>query len=160
MHLLRSVAYVMVISDFRQRTAEKLEDLGDNAAAAQRYDEPISLYTTALSLKPRFPQGILMKRNKIYMTVGSWEQALDDANQVQHFVTGRSIPLMHHYQMIKLDPTSPWGYERRHAALHATGDYDSAINAFQEMLLKMEQSPDPDVRREFVLVVMVKTIIC
>ena len=62
--------------------------------------------------------------------------------------------------MIELDPSSPWGYERKRAALHEAGDYDSAISAFQEMLSKMEQSPDPDIRREFVLVVMVKTIIC
>ena len=62
--------------------------------------------------------------------------------------------------MIELDPSSPWGYESKHAALHKAGDYDSAIGAFQEMLSKMEQSPDPDIRREFVLVVTVKTIIC
>ena len=86
---------ISVLSDFRQRAGEKPEDLGDDAAAAQRYDEAISLYTTALSLKPRSPQGILVKRSKMYMTVGSWERALDDANQVHHFVTGRSIPLMH-----------------------------------------------------------------
>ena len=46
----------MVLSNFRQRAAEKLEDLGDTAAAAQRYDEAISFYTTALSLKPRSPR--------------------------------------------------------------------------------------------------------
>ena len=62
--------------------------------------------------------------------------------------------------MIELDPSSPWGYERKHAALHKAGDYDSAISAFQEMLSKMEQSPDPGIRREFVLVVAVKMIIC
>ena len=87
----------MVLSDFRQRTPEKPEDLGDAAAAAQRCDEAISLYTTALSLKPHFPQGILVKRSKMYMTLGSWEQALDDANQVHHIVTGRPIPLTHHH---------------------------------------------------------------
>ena len=86
----------MVLSDFRQRAAEKLEDLGDTAAAVQQYDKAISLYTIALSLKPRSPQGILVKRSKMYMTAGSWEQALDDANQVCHFATGRSILLTHH----------------------------------------------------------------
>ena len=86
MHLFDDVARVTVLSDFRQRAAEKPEDLGDTAATAQRYDEAISLYTTALSLKPRSPQGILVKRSKVYMTVGSWEQALDDANQVHHLL--------------------------------------------------------------------------
>ena len=83
----------MVLSDFRQRAAEKPEDPGDAAGAAQRYDEAISIYTTASSLRPRSPPGILMKRSEMYMTVGSWEQALDDVNQVHHFVIGRSIPL-------------------------------------------------------------------
>ena len=62
--------------------------------------------------------------------------------------------------MIELDPLSPWVYEMKYAVLHKAGDYDSAISAFEEMLSKMEQSPDPDIRREFVLVVTVKTIIC
>ena len=96
-HLFNGIAHVTVLSDFSQRAAEKPEDLGDTAAAAQRYDEAISLYTTALSLKPRSPQGILVKRSKMYMTIGSWEQALDDASQVHRFVTGRSIPLTHYH---------------------------------------------------------------
>ena len=96
-HLLSGVAHVTVLSDFRQHAAEHLEGLGDAAAAAQRCNEPISLYTTALSLKPRSPQGILVKRSKMYTTVGLWEQALDDANQVRRFVTGKSISLMHHH---------------------------------------------------------------
>ena len=88
-HLFNGVAHVTVLSDFRQRAAEKLEDLGDTAAAAQRYDEATSLYTIALSLKPCSPQGILVKRSKMYMAVRSWDQALDDANQVHHFVICR-----------------------------------------------------------------------
>ena len=92
-HLFNGVARVMVLSDFRQHATEKPEDLVDTAAAAQRYDETISLYTTVLSLKPRSPQGILVKRSMMYMTAGSWEQALGDANQVHHFVISRSIPL-------------------------------------------------------------------
>ena len=97
MHLFSGVAHVTVLSDFGQRAAEKPEDLGDAAAAAQRYDEAISLYTTALTLKPRSPQSILVKRSMMYMAVGSWEQAVDNANQVHHFVTGRLIPMTHHH---------------------------------------------------------------
>ena len=47
-----------------------------------------------------------------------------------------------------LDPSSPWGYERNHAALHRAGRYDDAIATFETMLLKISQSPDPAVRGE------------
>ena len=66
---------------------------------------------------------------------------------------------MHYQQVIKLNPLLPWGYELKHVALHKAGDYNNTISAFKEMLLKMEQSPDPDIHCEFVLMVTVRTII-
>ena len=72
-------------SDFRQRSFKKLEHFGDTAMDAQRYDEAISHYSTALSLNSPSPQGILIKRSKARVATGSWKQALDDANQVHHF---------------------------------------------------------------------------
>lgn len=62
--------------------------------------------------------------------------------------------------MIKLDPSSLWAYETKHTALHKAGDYENAITAFGVMLLKMEQSPDPGIRREFILMITAKTMIC
>ena len=47
-----------------------------------------------------------------------------------------------------LDPLSPWGYERKHAALHEAGDYENAINTFETMLSKISMSPDPEIRGE------------
>ena len=47
-----------------------------------------------------------------------------------------------------LDPSSPWGYERKHTALHGAGRYDDAIATFETMLLKISQSPDPKIRGE------------
>jgi hypothetical protein len=52
---------------------------------AQRYNEAISHYSTALSLNSPSPHGILIKRSKACIATGSWNQALDDANQVHHF---------------------------------------------------------------------------
>jgi len=52
-----------------------------------------------------------------------------------------------------LDPSSPWGYERRHAALHMAGRYDDAIDMFETMLLKISQSPDPEIRGECIDIV-------
>ena len=47
-----------------------------------------------------------------------------------------------------LDPSSPWGYERKHAALHRAGRYEDAIGTFETMLLKISQSPDPEIHGE------------
>jgi tetratricopeptide (TPR) repeat protein len=73
------------MSDFRQRSLKKLEHLGDTAVDGQRYDEAISLYSTALSLDPPSSQGVLIKRSKALVATGSWKQAIDDANQVHNF---------------------------------------------------------------------------
>ncbi|KAF8555005.1 TPR-like protein [Imleria badia] len=116
--------------DFRQRSFKKFEHLGDTAVDTQQYDEAISHYSTALSLDLPFPKEILTKRIKAFMSTGSWKQAVDDANQV-----------------IMLDPSSPWGYEMKHAALHKAGDYDDAVDALEVMLSKLSQSPDPDVQQ-------------
>ena len=79
-----SLTYDLLL-DFRQRSCKKLEHLGDTAADAQRYDEAISCYSIALSLDSPSPPGILIKRSKARVATGSWEQALDDANQVHRF---------------------------------------------------------------------------
>ena len=81
------------------------------------------------------------------MAMGAWKQALDDANEVHHYFPCRPISLTDH-QVTMLDPSSPWGYEMKHAALHNAGDYDNAIAAFETMLSKMSQSPHRDIQRE------------
>jgi hypothetical protein len=49
-------------------------------------------------------------------------------------------------QAIKLNPSSPCGCERMHAALLGARRYAEAIDAYNDMLLKLEQSPDPATR--------------
>lgn len=61
---------------------------------------------------------------------------------------------MYHFQVIKLDPSSPWGYERKHAALHLAGEFESAIATFETMLSIMMQSPDPDIRGECIRIIL------
>lgn len=89
-------------SDFRQRSANRLEHLADAATDAQRYDEAISHYTIALSLDPPSTQGILTKRTKAFVAIGSWKLALDDVNQVR--------PLFPMYVRFA-DPSSSGGYK-------------------------------------------------
>ena len=80
-----SLTYILL--DFTQRSFTKLELLGDTAVDAQRYDEAISHYSTALLLNPSFPQVILTKRSKARLATGPWKQAFDKANQVHHFTS-------------------------------------------------------------------------
>ena len=49
-------------------------------------------------------------------------------------------------QAITFDVTAPSGYEIKHAALHGAGRYDDAVKAFETMLSKMGESPDPQIR--------------
>ena len=51
-------------------------------------------------------------------------------------------------QVIKLDSTSPSGYERKYAALLGIGHHDDAIDALETMLSKMWESSDPEIRGE------------
>ena len=74
-----------ILSDFRCRCRNKLEDVGDGAANAKQYDEAISQYTAALSLDPVSAQDLLVKRSGIYAGKGSWEDVLNDANEVDYF---------------------------------------------------------------------------
>jgi hypothetical protein len=77
------------LSGFKLRCAETLEQLGDAAVVAQQYDNAITQYTAALSLELAVPEDILIKRSKVCMAMGLWEDALDDTNQVRHFCHGQ-----------------------------------------------------------------------
>ena len=75
------------LSDLKSRCRRKLEDRGDAAANAKQYDEAVSQYTGALLLDPAGPQDLLVKRSKAYAEKGKWEDALNDANEVIHFIS-------------------------------------------------------------------------
>ncbi|KAF8129217.1 hypothetical protein EV363DRAFT_1169374 [Boletus edulis] len=107
----------------------KLERLGDGAMNAGRHSDAVSHYSAVLALHPAARPSLFMKRSKAYIAGGFSEAALNDANKA-----------------IELDPSSPWGYERKHAALHKAGNYANAINAFETMLSKISQSSDPEIR--------------
>ena len=48
-------------------------------------------------------------------------------------------------QLVKLDLSSPLGYERRHEALWGIGWHVDAIEAFDVMVLKMSDSSGPEI---------------
>jgi hypothetical protein len=47
-------------------------------------------------------------------------------------------------QVIELNPSSHFGYQLKHAALHGTHRYDEAIEVFKIMLSKLEDAPDTE----------------
>ena len=95
LHILCRSRLRIILLDFRQRSSKNLVHFGDTALDSQRHDEAVSNYTTALSLDPPSPQGILIKRSKAYLAAGSWKQALDDSNQVSpFFCPGQSCSLI------------------------------------------------------------------
>ncbi|OAX37566.1 hypothetical protein K503DRAFT_226905 [Rhizopogon vinicolor AM-OR11-026] len=79
---------------------------------------------------------IFANRAKAKLEKLLWEDALVDAQKV-----------------IELNPSSYLGYQLQHAALDGTQHYDEAIEAFQIMLSKLENSPDaqtPELRQRYV----------
>ena len=113
---------------------------------AQKYDVAVLQYTTALSLNPATPQDLLGKRSKAHAGKGGWEDALHDADEVTHSNSSEFFHAHGCAQVIKLDPSSPLGYERKHEALWGTGRHIDAIEIFEVMLLKMSASSDPEIR--------------
>ncbi|KAI9571769.1 hypothetical protein HD554DRAFT_1819184 [Boletus coccyginus] len=121
--------------DFRARCVRRLEKLGD-VANDSKPDMAIGYYSNALSLDPKDPSEILVKRSKALAVTRSWEEALIDADKI-----------------IELNSSSYKGYERKHAALHGMERYSEAFRAFEIMLSKLEQSAYPhirDLRRQYV----------
>ena len=51
-------------------------------------------------------------------------------------------------QVIVLDPSSPFGYEMKYVASRGAGYHKDTVDAFETMLLKMSESPDPEMRSE------------
>ncbi|KAI6041631.1 hypothetical protein EDC04DRAFT_3089025 [Pisolithus marmoratus] len=107
-----------------------LERDGDEAFRSVKHDDAISQYSTALSLSPPSPAGLLIKRSRARAAKGLWEDALQDADEV-----------------VKVDPSYSSGYEAKHAALHGPKRYDEAIDAFKSMLHVIEQSDDPAIKQ-------------
>ncbi|KAH7908863.1 hypothetical protein BJ138DRAFT_1115465 [Hygrophoropsis aurantiaca] len=117
------------LTDFEHRCAQKSVTLGDEALRVGRYNGAVNQYSAALAFG-QSKEDVLIKRSKARAAMGIWKDALKDAEHAT-----------------KLNPLSPWGFERMHAALHGAQDFGNAIEAFNTMLLKLESSPDPLIRQ-------------
>lgn len=131
-----------------------LESQGDGAMHSKNYDDAIAQYTAALAINPAplLAATLFVKRSEARAASCLWEDSLKDADEVRVFapivaLLSNSVTCVD--QAIKLNPSSPWGYERKHAALYKLERYGDAINALKMMISNMENSPDPEIRREF-----------
>jgi tetratricopeptide (TPR) repeat protein len=122
--------------------------LGDTAMDSQNHDAAIKWYSEALTFDPTHQCDILLKRSTVRAVVGSWEEALIDADKVWIVFHVKRASMIHTIQAVELDPSSHNGYKRKHAALHGMGRHSEAFEAFKTMILKLEESPDPHIRGE------------
>ncbi|KAI9571736.1 hypothetical protein HD554DRAFT_2312047 [Boletus coccyginus] len=116
------------VANFKARCLQALDQHGDVAMDSASYKDAVVYYTTALSLDP-LSADLLIKRSKARAGIELWEDSLEDADAA-----------------IALNPSSPFGYERKHAALLGGHRCTEAIDAYYDMLLSLEQSSDPVTR--------------
>ncbi|KAG1789544.1 uncharacterized protein HD556DRAFT_777664 [Suillus plorans] len=102
---------------------------GDAALAADDYDRAIELYSAAIDLDSA-TDTIYANRGVAKSKKMLWEGAIVDAQAA-----------------IELNPSSYRGYEVKHMALCGAQRYDEAIEAFQNMLSKLEHSPDIQIQK-------------
>ncbi|KAI6015000.1 hypothetical protein F5J12DRAFT_911546 [Pisolithus orientalis] len=115
------------VTDFTKKCTVALEHVDDGTFGSAKYDGTIVQCSAAFPLSPA---SLFIKRSRGRAASGSWEYALQDANDA-----------------VKVDPSIPWGYEAKYKVLHGTKRYDEAVEAFKSMLRVIEQSHDPAIRQ-------------
>ncbi|KAG2131366.1 hypothetical protein DEU56DRAFT_814143 [Suillus clintonianus] len=113
---------------FTQECSKLCVENGDAAFDANNYGHAIGLYSAAIKLDSA-NDGMFAKRSKAKLGNMLWEEALIDAQKV-----------------IELNPSSYFGHQLKHAALHGAKRYDEAIDAFRIMLSKIENATDTQIR--------------
>ncbi|KAG2336192.1 HET-domain-containing protein [Suillus weaverae] len=107
----------------------------NDALAAGNYDRAVELYSVAIDLDFA-TDTIFANRSKARSGKMLWDDALLDAEKV-----------------IELNPSSYFGYQLKHTALHGAHRYDEAIEAFKIMLSKLDNAPDtetPNLRQQYI----------
>ncbi|KAF8134386.1 hypothetical protein EV363DRAFT_1257443 [Boletus edulis] len=122
---------------FRQMQKELLEDTSTNDGRTQweldfrrRCTEKLEKLGDAARDSKKHDEAIKYYSNALLL------------NPLNH----NEILLKRSNEAIELDSASHGGYEAKHAALHGMGRHSEAFEAFKTMLLKLEQSPDPQTR--------------
>ncbi|KAG2339204.1 HET-domain-containing protein [Suillus weaverae] len=109
--------------------ATRVTDLaagGNDALAAGNYDRAVELYSVAIDLDFA-TDTIFANHSKARSGKMLWDDALLNAEKV-----------------IELNPSSYFGDQLKHTALHGARRYDEAIEALKIMLSKLENAPDTE----------------
>lgn len=93
-----------------------LKEKGNQALAAEKFDDAIQAYTEAINLDPN-NHVLFSNRSAAYAKAGKYELALEDANKT-----------------IDLNPTWPKGYSRKGSALSYLQKYVEAFEVYQKGL--------------------------
>lgn len=93
-----------------------LKEKGNQALAAEKFDDAIQAYTEAINLDPK-NHVLFSNRSAAYAKAGKYELALEDANKT-----------------IELNPTWPKGYSRKGSALSYLQKYVEAFEVYQKGL--------------------------
>ncbi|KAG2341477.1 hypothetical protein BDR05DRAFT_965159 [Suillus weaverae] len=123
------VNYLDWSNAFKQECSASCAANGDVALTANDYDRAIDLYSAAINSNFA-SDAVFAKRSKAKLGKMLWIEALLDAQKV-----------------IQLDSLSYLGYNLKHAALHGAQRYDEAIEAFQTMFSKLDNSLDFQTRK-------------
>jgi len=103
---------------------------GFSAFVLGRYDSAVVDYTTLLRLKPKADTFILKIRGASYMLLHEYDSAISDFSR-----------------SIKIDPTSWESFQRRGLAHKLNGDYELAIQDYDQALTLMSSIPDIEEKR-------------
>ena len=68
--------------DFKQRCRQRLERLADAAMRSQHYTEAADSFSTMILLDPEDRVDILIRRSRACAMMNTWEDALNDADEV------------------------------------------------------------------------------
>ncbi|XP_031629525.1 stress-induced-phosphoprotein 1 [Contarinia nasturtii] len=93
-----------------------LKEKGNQALAAEKFDEAVQAYTEGINLDPK-NHVLYSNRSAAYAKAGKYESALEDANKT-----------------VELNPTWAKGYSRKGTALSCMQKYVEAFEVFQKGL--------------------------
>ena len=118
------------MSDFTNRCASTLEVNGDEASKAEKYDEALAAYSTALSLSPSMSRTLLVKWARLILVRGSANEAFDAAGKVP----SHNVPLMDvDFLSLQFQIPKLLVYQAVCDVLEQDGRLTEAIQCFQKM---------------------------